>query len=416
MTVLSPDRLHPRLAIPATSVGIALTAGIFFLANGGLYRFPGPNGALWLLATAMVGFWFLRSPLGMARMLLGFWPAMLFPLIALLSALWSSAPGATLGEAVQLLVTILICLRIGSVLTTKATMLALALAMTLGVVATVANIATGFLPPVYEVNGALLGIFPQKTVVARIVFLAAFAIVALGLLHRRPLPAIIIAAGMFPLVSMAKSVTGEIGYLFIGLLVGLFALRNLPIGARVLLPVLALLTLAALTLIYVATGGALLADLLALAGKNSTLTGRTLLWDIGLGIAGDSPLVGIGYEAFWTSPTYALAVSEIYATVDDGLHGFHNAYIEAYVATGLIGLAALVWMQVLAWTRLLRVWLVTRSVQAAIWLALLTAICLLAVIDDTLLKPRSGFMMLTIIAYVWSVRLTAATRSPSWSD
>jgi len=406
---------QPRFAIPAAAVGIAATASIFFLANGGLYRFPGLNGRAWMLATALVALWLLRNPAGMARMMLGLWPALLFPAIALLSAVWSSAPRATLIEALQLLVTVLICLRIASVLTTQAIMLALALAMSLGVAATLANIATGLLPPVYEVNGALLGIFPQKTVVARIVFLAGFAILALGLLHRRPLPALLAAAAMYPLIGLAKSVTGEIGYLFIGLLGGLAVLRHLPVTARVLLPVLALVTLAALVAIYLATGGTLLADLLELAGKNSTLTGRTVLWDIGLEVAADSPLIGIGYEAFWTSPTYARVVAEIYATVDDGLHGFHNAYIEAYVATGLAGLAALVWMQVLAWTRLLRVYLATRSLQAAIWLALLTAISLLAVIDDTLLKPRSGFMMLTIIAYGWSVRLSVPIRSPSAS-
>lgn len=74
-------------------------------------------------------------------------------------------------------------------------------------------------------------------------------------------------------------------------------------------------------------------------GKDSTLTGRTYLWSEGLAAARESPLVGIGYQAYWVQgfPEAERLWEEFFITTRSGFH-FHNTYIEVMVELGLVGL------------------------------------------------------------------------------
>jgi exopolysaccharide production protein ExoQ len=66
-------------------------------------------------------------------------------------------------------------------------------------------------------------------------------------------------------------------------------------------------------------------------GRNPTLTGRTDLWQILLKM-GTNPLLGTGYESFWTKNRLSLVWSS-------GHHALqaHNGYLDAYLNLGLIG-------------------------------------------------------------------------------
>ncbi len=83
-------------------------------------------------------------------------------------------------------------------------------------------------------------------------------------------------------------------------------------------------------------------------GKDSTLTGRTYLWQQGIEAAKASPLVGVGYQAYWVQgfSEAERLWEEFYIGSRAGFH-FHNTFIEAVVETGLIGLILLtmVWSQ-----------------------------------------------------------------------
>ena len=80
-------------------------------------------------------------------------------------------------------------------------------------------------------------------------------------------------------------------------------------------------------------------SVLETVGKDHTLTGRTAIWEAGWSVGSAHPLLGVGYQAFWSAPSFAGDVLSIRAAVLDTIGGFHNAYLEAWVATGLIGLA-----------------------------------------------------------------------------
>lgn len=81
---------------------------------------------------------------------------------------------------------------------------------------------------------------------------------------------------------------------------------------------------------------------LGLFGKDSTLTGRTYLWQQGIEAAMVSPLLGGGYQAYWVQgfSEAERLWEEFYIATRAGFH-FHNTYIEAMVETGVIGLALL---------------------------------------------------------------------------
>jgi exopolysaccharide production protein ExoQ len=77
---------------------------------------------------------------------------------------------------------------------------------------------------------------------------------------------------------------------------------------------------------------------LGIFGKDSTLTGRTYLWEQGWNAAQKSPILGVGYAAYWVQG-FAEAErlwNEFYITTRTGFH-FHNTYIEALVELGFVG-------------------------------------------------------------------------------
>jgi exopolysaccharide production protein ExoQ len=77
---------------------------------------------------------------------------------------------------------------------------------------------------------------------------------------------------------------------------------------------------------------------LGIFGKDSTLTGRTYLWQQGIEAARLSPVIGAGYQGYWVQgfPEAERLWEEFYIGSRSGFH-FHNTYIETMVETGIIG-------------------------------------------------------------------------------
>lgn len=68
-------------------------------------------------------------------------------------------------------------------------------------------------------------------------------------------------------------------------------------------------------------------------GRNSSLTGRTEVWNIVLPFA-VNPWIGAGYENFWIGDR----LRRIIETLGSGLNQAHNGYIEIYLNIGWVGL------------------------------------------------------------------------------
>jgi O-antigen ligase len=79
------------------------------------------------------------------------------------------------------------------------------------------------------------------------------------------------------------------------------------------------------------------AYVLALMGRDETLTNRAEIWETVRGQAG-SPLVGVGFMSFWTPERTALVASELGASLNQA----HNGYLEQYLNLGYIGVAFII--------------------------------------------------------------------------
>ncbi len=78
-------------------------------------------------------------------------------------------------------------------------------------------------------------------------------------------------------------------------------------------------------------------------GKDTTLTGRTELWDIADRLIAEQPMLGRGYSAFWyyTNPD-AMTVWRMMGVQPMTGFTFHNTYRDILIEDGWIGLAFIV--------------------------------------------------------------------------
>lgn len=390
------------LSIRRKSAALAALALLLFAANGGTFRVPALSSLIWLAAYGAVLLWVAQRPYQALRQIGAAWPLLALGALALASMIWSVNPARSLTAAVQLTMTLLIAVRLAAVFSPREIFTALFLAQSLGIAASLANAATGALPPAYEAHGPLIGIYVQKSWMGKAAFWWAFSAAALALWHRVPLlalPAILLGLG---LAFAAKSFLAILAFGAIGLLALLALARRLPRRARLALPMGAAVLFLAGGLIWSATGGSLVAEGLGAAGKSTTLTGRTILWEIGMRAFGDAPLTGVGYGAFWHSAEYALDVRFVHANVDHGLLGFHNAYVEALVSLGAVGGSVFAWLIASTLWRL-SVWLRrAESPDAAILLSSCFAILIIGFFDDYFFRQHAPHLILFAMAWIYA--------------
>ena len=90
-------------------------------------------------------------------------------------------------------------------------------------------------------------------------------------------------------------------------------------------------------------------------GKDSTLTGRLYLWQTARDLIGQSPILGLGYQAFWqvgNPPAEELWAASFEAS--GAGFNFHNLYLNTGVELGLLGVAGLLLIYFALAVRLLR--------------------------------------------------------------
>src|SRR5204862_4227155 len=80
--------------------------------------------------------------------------------------------------------------------------------------------------------------------------------------------------------------------------------------------------------------------LLGRAEESDTLSGRAFIWPEVLYFATQRLWLGYGFEAFWT-PAHIETIS---SNLGWGLREGHNAYLEALLSLGLIGLTTLLFV------------------------------------------------------------------------
>jgi len=319
---------------------------VFLLAvSGGLWQFVDIRAEKlgWIAADATVFVQFLRRPgefIDLCRRAPIF---ALWPLLACLSATWSPDFGFTLYQGVQLWLTVFASFLICIEMRLQKVIEAVFVAMT---IAAVIVFVTCVLRPDLGIDDANCwrGGFTTKNVMGDAMVLLVISAACLILCRRWMLiAAASMCLGLF-LILMSRSATP--------LLSLILTLAPIPIMAAYILGrrkfmattgIGLILASVAAAIIFIAREYAnvnLIDDVLAMVGKERTLTGRTVLWALADEAIRHNPWYGMGFKGYWVNPPAGML--EVRKAFGADLFFFHNNYLEVAVAYGIMGSAALI--------------------------------------------------------------------------
>lgn len=257
--------------------------------------------------------------------------------IAVASSAWSQDPAFTLRRSIVLLATTLYGIYFGDRFTITEQLRLLSWTFALVVASSLFMVIA---LPHYGVDhgvffGAWQGAFVQKNMLARAMVLAAlvFCFVrpsAVGWIRWLGIVASLC------LLAASRSVTGVI--VFFLMVAALLLLRLARVNFTFLVPAVSgigTLGLALAVLIYTNQF-----ELLALAGRSRSLTGRTDLWNAALVSVLRHPWLGYGFNAFWAGMQGGS--SSVLLSVGWYVKHSHNGFLDLSLDLGLLGLATFV--------------------------------------------------------------------------
>lgn len=131
---------------------------------------------------------------------------------------------------------------------------------------------------------------------------------------------------------MANSMTAFLCFLLASGLMAATTLKLLlrrPIAVHILVASIVFVSVAVL---FFDAGSALVGTV----GRDPTLTGRTVIWELVMGMA-SSPILGTGFESFWLGPR----LEKIWSLYWWHPNEAHNGYIETFLNLGWIGVILL---------------------------------------------------------------------------
>jgi exopolysaccharide production protein ExoQ len=160
-------------------------------------------------------------------------------------------------------------------------------------------------------------------------------------------------------------------------------------------------------LIAVTTGAALynVPVLLALLGRDSSLSGRTEIWKQAWQFIVQRPVSGWGYAAFWRGldgESFEIAAALRYVV----FHA-HNGFLEIWLELGLPGLALFTLSYLRAWKKL---WPLLRSgdLRRGLWMALVLLLIFLYNLDENTLLTFNGLGWVLYVSVLANIELSAA--------
>jgi exopolysaccharide production protein ExoQ len=355
-TAHAVDRLTWLAALLCMIGLILILAGsswgaVLFLTAGGLLVAARAERCLHLV---------LRSP--------GLW---VLPAVAAMSALWSQAPDVTLRAAAELAATIGIASLIAGFLRPREFVSAMSVSLLVGAI-------LSLLFGRYGVDGlsgetVFMGIFASKNTMAA--FMSFLAIFAAAVLADRQQPKLQRCLALFSFVlsvplllraGSAGALMTTAGSLVVLVLTVVFAhlssrerLLVLACVAALAVPIAVITTLLALN---GTLGDVWSSFLTGVLGKDATMTGRTVLWQIALGEIAKRPILGTGYYAFWLQGNLLAESIWRYFSIDSRMgFSFHDTYLEFAVELGWPGVTILAGTLVVTIERVIRLALVECS-------------------------------------------------------
>lgn len=322
------------------------------------------------------------------------------------SYFWSAAPEITLRRIVAIAGTTLFAYYMAGRFSIR-TNLAL-MACTLGA-AMVASAAVAIGWPAAGIEqgahhaGAWQGVFVQKNALGRMMAVAIMAFGVLALVMPRHRLALLAGAlGAAALLVMSTSATAVLLALVIVALLAVLPLLRLQ--ATLAVPVAALLLLGAL-----GAGSALAAvgvDVLAMLGRDITLTGRTDIWEACWNKILERPVLGYGYGGFWLGwegeSAYVWRVTAWEAAFA------HNGFLDLALDLGALGLCVftLHFLTTIAWSL---VALRREADPAVVWLPIFMAFLLLLNLTESSFLRQNNFLWIVYVVVALKARAVLRT-------
>ncbi|MDD3653303.1 MAG: O-antigen ligase [Desulfotomaculaceae bacterium] len=318
--------------------------------------------------------------------------------LALVSVIWSDAPGLTLRRSVALLGTTLF----GIYLTSRYSMQELLklLIWTLGLSA-VLSLSFALLLPSLGIHhniphfGAWRGIYINKNVLGRLMALAV--LVWLMYAHSNPERRMsrLVFLGLSAEIMFLSTSKTALAVFFVLLFVFLIYLYRTG-SRRNILPVL-------LIILVAGSSGFMLANNLNPAatiplhhtGLDTTLSGRTQLWQLVWDMIQQRPWFGYGYSAFWLNWTGPSGY--IWNVIGWNPPDAHNFYLDMWLQLGLMGLVILAlsisrnFLEAIAMARR------KNGLNGMFLLLLLTSIIMYGITDSSILIQNSIYWILYVV-------------------
>ena len=380
----------------------ALSSGVRAAIWGGIY------GGFLLIT--------LRRPSLVGQSLRGAWPLLLLPALAGVSVLWSWLPMQTVTGTLETAAMVVFGGIVGNRVTERQLLGMVILA--LGAVATVNLWVVETSPIGLDINGDAIGIFSHKNENGAMMTVLLTACLA-SLVWGGPRFGALLASGLaLLLLALSGSRTSWLAALAGTAVVFLLLLRRLTTPAKLAVLLLGCGAGTVLVMVLMATHADVVGSALALLGKDSTLTGRTVLWDLARRYFAHAPYLGHGFNAFWTEDLTSSAAF-VNRVMKEDLASFHNGYIEMAIELGIVG--AVLQVVLMVWFvqplhRLLRY----GDAAAAAFAAALLVVVVVASSAEVTLFVRHGFHLF-LWAALWSRAslLAEAATAPApqlWAD
>ncbi len=405
----------------------------FVLAGGGaVFALPRSTGQLitpiwWLSFASLTGF-VLETRYGTAAMALclgtwlfyvAAWPGRCFawldsyrlpwllPLFAMLSASWSIEPAISLKLGTEFLVFTAVAIVSARAQASRSLLSSLMCALLVGVVLSAITRTTAPVGTTGEI--ALVGVFGSKNNLANFICLSMLSSVSVAADRQQPRLFRLLALLGLALDPVMLVEARSLGALLAGggaiaTALVVVALSHIPARQRSLVIPLAAILAAGVAgfLLLALQQGFNLSSVLAAAGKDTSLTGRTFLWSRARDYIAMRQLLGVGYQAFWVQGHVEAEGLWRFAQIESrvGFH-FHNLYYETAVELGEIGVAVLAASLLAPAVLALRLSVVRPACDNAFFSALIVFYAIRVGVELDFLDPFSPGSLLLPVAWVY---------------
>lgn len=327
------------------------------------------------------------------------WPAFILPIMALVSMLWAPSANEAIRRALLVSLAAFVAIYAASRVSSRQILICYFAGELIGAVLSLVT--------PNPAGGGWTGIFGQKNFLAMHMFIMYTAGLVLVLdaktsLWLRGVALGGVLLGAF-LVFMAKSGTTTI--LMLGATTALVA-HALMWQPAAKVRHMRTLIMFAVTLVTIALALILfglfqfdaMASVLEALGKDSTLTGRTFIWDIGHRVMEEHPLTGVGANGFWR-PELGAAREITRFFHYDGFtkFSFHNSYIENGVQFGYPGYYATYFLAGWGLLSVAVIWLRNQTLMNAAFLTLTVMVLIRSNAEIDLASELGATMVLLYI-------------------